>query len=85
MSLFAILHFWGFPWRPYVGSQKYYGGSFGLRAILDAANPWDLVKATARGFRWLFVGRKSRTLDPSYRMAAQGSQDGPYEQLTGTV
>ncbi|OKL57467.1 hypothetical protein UA08_06929 [Talaromyces atroroseus] len=82
MSLFAILHFWGFPWRPYVGSQKNYGGSFGWRAILDAANPWDLVKATARGFRWLFVGRKSRTLDPSYRMARQGSQEGPFRGAT---
>lgn len=91
MSLFAVLHFWGFPWSPYKnnkGEAKYYGGFMGWKAILDAGNPWDLIKATARGFRWLFVGRKSRTLDPSYhnnyQMANQNAQDGSYEQLPRT-
>lgn len=76
MFLFAILHFWGFPWNPYKlseevrkeGGQQYYGGFMGYKAFIDAANPWDLMKATARGFRWLFVGRKNREADPSYDM-----------------
>ncbi|KAJ6032569.1 organic solute transporter Ostalpha-domain-containing protein [Penicillium herquei] len=74
MFLFAILHFWGFPWNTYIlteearkeGGQRYYGGWMGWKAFLDAANPWDLIKATARGTRWLFVGRKHREEDPSY-------------------
>ena len=27
---------------------------------MDAFNPWDIIKASARGFRWLFVGRRHR-------------------------
>ena len=81
MALFAILHFWGFPWRPYILSreekgsgsgQRYYGGWCGIKAFIDAANPWDLVKATARGLRWLFSGRKHREEDPSYVLPKQG-------------
>lgn len=30
---------------------------------MDAFNPWDIVKASARGFRWLFVGRRHRADD----------------------
>ncbi|KAJ5911077.1 organic solute transporter Ostalpha-domain-containing protein [Penicillium subrubescens] len=75
MCLFALLHFWGFPWRPYIVSrdptagdsvQCYYGGKVGFKALVDAMNPWDLVKANARGLRWLFVGRKKRMADSSY-------------------
>ncbi|KAJ5272792.1 organic solute transporter Ostalpha-domain-containing protein [Penicillium angulare] len=77
MFLFAILHFWGFPWSSYVITQedmkdgterRYHGGWMGIKAFVDAMNPWDLVKATARGFRWLFVGRRHREADPSYDM-----------------
>jgi hypothetical protein len=35
--------------------------------LLDSFNPWDLIKAVGRAARWLFVGRRSRTLDPSYQ------------------
>lgn len=86
MFLFAILHFWGFPWGPYMlnkgdimssgSDQRYYGGFLGIKAYLDAMNPWDLIKATARGFRWLFVGRKTREADPSYEMRKRGPSDG---------
>jgi hypothetical protein len=77
MGLFAVLHFWGFPWRPYAilqdktttrDAQCYQGGRLGLKALIDAMNPWDLVKANARGLRWLFSGRKKRTEDPSYEL-----------------
>ncbi|KAJ5117925.1 organic solute transporter Ostalpha-domain-containing protein [Penicillium atrosanguineum] len=78
MGLFAILHFWGFPWCPYMilqdsaidhDAHPYHGGRLGVKALFDAMNPWDLVKANARGLRWLFSGRKKRTADPSYDLS----------------
>lgn len=42
------------------GMAGYQGGVFGVRAFMDAFNPWDLVKAFGRGVRWIFVGRKHR-------------------------
>jgi Organic solute transporter Ostalpha len=80
MSLFSVLHLWAFPWHPYTIANQlasdhsdlygakvaYHGGPLGWKAFLEAFNPWDLLKAIGRGFRWLFVGRKQRTMDPSY-------------------
>ncbi|KAI8961640.1 DUF300-domain-containing protein [Daldinia sp. FL1419] len=43
------------------------GGFMGLKAFLDALNPWDIVKAFGRGMRWLFVGVKHRREDSSYQ------------------
>lgn len=43
------------------------GGFLGMNAMIDAMNPWDLVKAFARGMKWLFVGRKTRENDSSYK------------------
>ena len=45
----------------------YQGGPFGSKALLDAFNPTDLVKAVARGFRWFAVGRRTREQDISYK------------------
>ncbi|KAK6503193.1 hypothetical protein TWF481_008223 [Arthrobotrys musiformis] len=42
------------------------GGRWGWRAWVDAFNPWDFCKATARGIRWLFVGVKTRPKDSIY-------------------
>lgn len=82
MAIFSVMHLFAFPWKEYrIGSDpltmngagysggeaKYKGGAFGVKAMLDAANPWDIIKASARGFRWLFVGYKHRTEDPSYQ------------------
>lgn len=39
----------------------------GWKAIRDAFNPMDFIRASARGFRWLFVGARKRHEDPSYR------------------
>jgi len=50
-------------------ASSYKGGPFGLRALLDAFNPWDLIKAVVRAFRWLLVGRHNREQDVSYRDA----------------
>jgi hypothetical protein len=80
MSMFAILHLWAFPWRPYTianqemsgdpeyvgGKITYHGGPLGFKAYFNAFNPVDLLKAVGRGFRWLFVGRRSRQQDASY-------------------
>ncbi|MCJ1473997.1 hypothetical protein MMC13_002653 [Lambiella insularis] len=49
------------------GQAAYRGGPLGLYAFMDAFNPWDILKAVARGFRWMFVGRKSRETDISYK------------------
>jgi hypothetical protein len=65
-----------------VGEKQ--GGFMGLKAFVDAMNPWDLVKAFARGMRWLFVGRKTRESDPSYKhtsdvvLEPQGTGDNVY-------
>ena len=45
----------------------YKGGPFGIKALMDALNPWDLVKAIGRGFRWFVVGRRTREQDISYK------------------
>jgi Organic solute transporter Ostalpha len=87
MAIFAILHLFAFPWKPYKkGSEgsEYplsptgslnkpgmnQGGFLGIKALMDAMNPWDLVKGFARGMRWLFVGVKKRENDPSYKQTS---------------
>ena len=79
MAFFAVLHLWAFSWKPYSlknqpseitdfygnGKASYEGGPFGVKGVLDALNPMDLIRAIGRSFRWLFVGRKRRTMDPS--------------------
>ena len=45
----------------------------GLNALKDAFNPWDLVKAVGRGFKWFAVGRRAREQDISYKNAARGT------------
>jgi len=49
----------------------YQGGPWGSKALMDAFNPWDLVKNVGRGFRWFFKGRKTRMHDISYKNSAQ--------------
>ncbi|KAK7544627.1 organic solute transporter Ostalpha-domain-containing protein [Phyllosticta citribraziliensis] len=53
--------------------KRYYGGCLGTMAIVDAFNPWDIIKATARGTRWLFVGVRHRHMDRSYSVRLQGA------------
>jgi hypothetical protein len=74
LAIVAVLHLFAFPVNAYafpVGSEispVYYRGGFaGIRAIADAMNPWDQIKAFARGTRWLFVGQRHRLNDPSYK------------------
>ncbi|KAH8667481.1 organic solute transporter Ostalpha-domain-containing protein [Tricladium varicosporioides] len=94
MAIFAILHLFAFPYRPYttgadhgkypvngsdqmsvnkLGSNQ--GGFMGIKALIDAMNPWDMVKGFARGMRWLFVGRKHRQNDSSYKKNVPNEND----------
>jgi len=61
---------------------RYLGGPLGIKAYAEAFNPWDMIKATARGIRWLFVGRRFRQEDVSYKHATDGTKleplKGPY-------
>lgn len=110
MFIFAIVHLWSFPYKPYVisnqaaeitdfygnGKASYQGGAFGVKALIDAMNPLDLFKAIGRGARWVFVGRKNRLQDPSYRPHHESiglqptesgviSQGTEYESPNGTI
>ena len=84
MAIFAVMHIFAFPWKPYSIKHSYSnplnepgsgfsGGGEGLayrgvlHALADSFNPWDIIKMTARGFRWLFVGVRHREEDASYR------------------
>jgi hypothetical protein len=44
-------------------------------AIVDAFNPWDVVKASARGLRWMFVRYRHRHTDSSYQPPASFKLD----------
>ncbi|KAH6715890.1 organic solute transporter Ostalpha-domain-containing protein [Leptodontidium sp. 2 PMI_412] len=85
MALFAVLHLFAFSWKPYASSASgsdypmspiknslgpKQGGFLGIKAFVDAMNPWDLVKAFARGMRWLFIGVKHRENDTSYKSSS---------------
>ena len=59
--------------------SEYKGGPLGLYAYLDAFNPWDIVKAIGRGFKWAVIGRRNREQDISYQPGYQNGtqlQDG---------
>ncbi|KUI55202.1 hypothetical protein VP1G_02525 [Cytospora mali] len=67
------------------------GGALGGKALWDALNLWDVIKAFVRGMRWLLVGAKKRHEDISYRKDADINMDGkdaahplnPYGSQTG--
>lgn len=73
MAFIAILHLFAYrsnvykPARQQQSELVYQGGMLGWRATVDAMNPWDLVKATGRGMRWLVTGWRTREQDMSYR------------------
>jgi hypothetical protein len=77
MTIFAVLHIYAFPWKPYDLKRKeppFYCTEEResyvhrpIRALISALNPWDIVRAFSRGLRWLFVGVKTRKNDPSYQ------------------
>ncbi|KIW01979.1 uncharacterized protein PV09_06490 [Verruconis gallopava] len=83
MSIFAVLHIFAFSWKPYDITKNpdpaihYQGGFLGSKALWDAFNVWDIVKAAARGFKWLFYGSRYREQDISYETSRQGSMRHP--------
>ena len=62
-----------------INSRRYRGFWY---AIFDAFNPWDVVKASARGLRWMFVRYKHRHNDssyapaPTYKLSTSNEMDG---------
>jgi hypothetical protein len=90
MAIFSIFHLWAFSWKPYTHGSKeclsetvpgqetqaltYQGGFMGIKALWDAFNGWDMLKATGRGARWLVKGRKYRHADSSYDMTRKNTQ-----------
>ena len=49
------------------------GGPAGIKAFADAFNPWDVIKAIGRAFRWVVVGRSKRLQDESYKSHLEGT------------
>lgn len=96
MAFFSILHIWSFSSKPYkLGNkeymasaapgelpQSYQGGFLGIKALIDAMNPWDFFKAVGRSARWLFHGRKHRHNDPSYNMTKPLDQVAQYQSTS---
>jgi hypothetical protein len=82
MTIFAVIHIFAFSWKPYDISENpdpvvhYQGGIMGWKALWDAFNLWDIVKAAARGLRWLMHGRRYREGDISYERSRQGTGKG---------
>lgn len=71
--VFAVLHYWAFPWRPYkinrvpkFPKQMYECGP--NEALVEVLNPWDYCCAAARGFRWLFHGIHFRNESVAYKL-----------------
>lgn len=100
MAIFATMHIFAFPWTPYDISRykdpinaptsgfsgpiptTYANGP--SRALASAFNPWDIIKACSRGFRWLFVGVRHRHDDISYKNSTKlGSLDSNTPYPTG--
>lgn len=90
MAFFSVLHIFAYPWKPYsvksldpmaadiADRSDYKGGKLGMKALVDAFNPWDIIKAIARGFRWMFVGSRHRQNDVSYQPAKTTSDETAY-------
>jgi hypothetical protein len=95
MAFFAVFHIWSFSWKPYtIGSREqmsevvageghskaqYQGGFLGMKAIFDAFNGWDMLKATGRSARWLFKGRKTRLNDSSYNLNRKNTDGSDFD------
>lgn len=68
--------------------SSYKGGFLGHKAILEAFNGWDILKATGRSAKWLFKGRKTRHTDASYNLNRKNTDDsdfGAQGQKLGTM
>ena len=57
-------------------NTSYQGGPFGVRALGEAFNPWDIIKNIGRAFRWGWKGRKVRHQDISYKASSPNNGAG---------
>jgi hypothetical protein len=86
--IFTLIHRWAFPWRSYdidrlpKYPEQLYEGDV-IDALLDVMNPWDYVKAFARGFRWLFYGVHTRKQDPSYNKSEDNNTRESEDEFVG--
>ena len=90
MFIFAIMHLFAFPWKPYDlknqfltsedAPKAYVHGP--VRALISVFNPWDFVKGFGRGMRWLFYGSRHRKQDISYQTKLEAVSTTAYEGPT---
>lgn len=73
MIIFAILHLFAFTWREYDRGPHKTTPIFA--SLVDAFNPWDIVRATARGTRWLVCGVNNRRDDAKKVLERQKSDE----------
>lgn len=73
MIIFAILHLFAFTWREYDRGPHKTTPIFA--SLVDAFNPWDIVRATARGTRWLVCGVSRRRDDAEKVLERQKSEE----------
>jgi Organic solute transporter Ostalpha len=88
LAVISIVHLFAFSWKEYDISESFdpsvhYSGSiFGIRALLSALNPMDIIEAIGRGLRWLFIGLRHRSEDISYQnLSSKGYQHEPVESV----
>lgn len=62
MVLFSLFNFYAYPIKPYSqplkGGVHYYGGFLGIKALLAALNPMDLVSGMALAVQYLISSPK---------------------------
>lgn len=73
MIIFAILHLFAFTWREYDRGPHKTTPIFA--SLVDAFNPWDVIRATARGTRWLVCGVGHRRDDAEKVLERQKSEE----------
>lgn len=73
MIIFAILHIYAFTWCEYDRGPHKTTPIFA--SLVDAFNPWDIVRATARGTRWLVCGVSRRRDDAEKVLERQKSEE----------
>ena len=61
MIIFATMHIWAYSYKDFdLGPDR---KTPAFKALLDALNPWDTVRATGRGLKWMLWGWRKREGD----------------------
>ena len=76
MIIFSIMHLFAYPWSEYqssdLGSAVIVPAPPLWKPLLDVFNPSDIVRASARGAKWVTWGYRSRHREAE-KVAARGS------------